>query len=181
MSERFEILTNCKTSGPSIAFTEKYPELADLIKRMVSNTPALRPNIKEIKNSSLFKNLVKLPSDWQILGLNDKRNLIKIGANGKCKAKYVKLQENNLLVYNRKDDEKAKFCYPLEECKIITEKKTSLLETPHRGAALKRMKSTLDFAEKLFPLDYSYKVCVEHPQLETLYLYVQSSPLCSAS
>ena len=176
ISERHEVLQHCKQYGPSAEFSVKYPELAGMIKQMTSENPAFRPSIAEIKKTRLFAGIESGASEWDKLGVNGKKNLIKIGSNGKCKTKFVKVFSNNLLVYNHKGDEKAKFCYPLQECKIITQR-----NTPSSTKPIKRNKSSYALEENMVPLDSCYRVSIEHPQLETLYLFVQNVPLCPVS
>lgn len=178
LSERYEILRECRLNrGPSAEFAAKYPELAGLITRMVSEDPALRPTVDEIKESPLFAGEERgKGADWEKLGFNGRRSLIAIGSTGKPKSKFLKICEDNLLVYNRKEDVKAKFCYPLNECKITTERNNSVSK-----GHIRRIRSAQDMSESMVPTEYAYKVAVEHPQLETLYMFLQSPPLCSFS
>ncbi|MDR3549767.1 MAG: protein kinase [Candidatus Pacebacteria bacterium] len=174
ISERYEILRKCRARhGPSLEFSVKYPEMAELIARMTSESPAQRPTIDELKNSELFASEGR-GCDWEKMGFADRKSLISIGSAGKCKVKYLKICENNLLVYNKKEDGKAKFCYPLNECKIVT-----LRNTPVPKASIRRNRSSHQFSETMVATEYAYRVAVEHPQLETLYLFLQTAPLCS--
>lgn len=175
LSERYEILCKCRVhNGPSFAFASKYPELGTLIARMTSEVPSQRPSIVEIKESTLFAG-EKKGRDWEKMGFNGTKSLISIGANGKRKVKYLKLCGDNLLIYNRKGDEKAKFCYPLNECKIVPSSSTAATKCP----PIRRYQSSRQCLKSTGPIDYAYKVAVEHPQLETLYMFLLSPPLCS--
>jgi len=162
-SERFDMIRKCRQYGPSKEFSAKFPELAVLIKKMVSEAPINRPCAEELKNSLIFKPETKVQSEWEKFGLNGKC-IVKVGLNGKSKTKYVKIQGENLLVYKKTTDRKAKLCYPLGECKIQAEN--------NRARRIKRNLSSHNFVEDAISGGCANSVIVEHPQLETLYFKV---------
>ncbi len=177
LSERYEIIRRCRQSGPSAEFYAKFPELAVLIKRMTSENPLVRPSAIELKESALFKLEPKPEGEWEKLGLNGKKCLVKVGTSGKCKTKYVKISGGNLFLYAKKTDQKAKLCYPLTECKIVPPEDN----VSKTVSTIRRNRSTNNFLEDVVPAGFAYKVSVEHPQLETLHFFVQNASMCSVT
>ena len=173
LSERYQILCDCRKSGPPKEFMEKYPEIGMLIRRMTDNDPIKRPDIDELKKFTLFKTFDPfINKSWNSLNLKGKKCIVKIGESEKTKTKYAKIIGDNLLLYARKIDKKAKLYYPLNECKISTS--GNVVCTP-RG--IKRNCSSCNFKEDLKAIDHSCKILIEHPQLETLYIFFQTDSL----
>lgn len=172
LSERYEIIRNCRKFGPSKEFSSKYPEIASLIKRMVDVNPALRPTIVDLKNMKIFRVKDKSEvNDWQALCRNKRKCMMKTG-EGKLKFKYVKILKDRLFIYCNKSDKKAKLYYPLEESKIITIDTVSVRKKSHI-----RNQSLHNFDKESASMNYSYKIVVEHPQLETLHIFFQEEAL----
>ena len=176
LSERHEIIKKCRQQGPSKEFMTKYPELGAMIKNMTSDNPAIRPTAENLKDSPVFRQEDKTAAEWENIGLNGEKCLVKIGVNGKCKTKYVKIYGGNLLLYAKKTDQKARLCYPLAECKIMGSSNLAPQQAP-----LRRNRSFNYSIEDVLPVGYSYKASIEHPDLETLHFFVQNSTACSTS
>jgi len=171
LSERYQILHDCRKAGPSKEFMSNHPEIGKLIERMTDKDPKARPDAGELIMFPLFR--VKessVISNWKELDLKGEKCLVKIGDDAKIKTRYIKLIGGNLLLYPRKIDKKAKFCYPLKECKIAI---AEIIQTPKEN--VKRNSSLRNFSEELIFLSNSRKIVIEHLQLETLQIYVRGN------
>lgn len=171
LSERMKILELCRKSILPKDFVEQYPEIAAIIKRMVNDKPSIRPTASELKKLHLFDAKPKtMSNEWEQLHLNEAKCVVKLGTDGKAKPKYVKIMGDSLLLYNKKTDKKAKLCYPLKECKIHNSGTTS-----EQVQEIKQNKSLNDLNENV--VVPSYKIIIEHPQLETLNIFLSNLPL----
>jgi len=170
LSERLQVLQQCRKSMLPKDFTEQYPDIAQLISRMVNDKPAVRPTAGELKKLHLFEIKPKSVSNkWEQLPLNETKCVVKLGTDGKTKTKYLKILGDSLLLYNKKTDKKAKLCYPLKECKINNSGISIEQE-------IKQNKSLSDLNENMV-ISNSYRIVIEHPQLESLNIFLNSFPL----
>jgi len=127
-SERFENIKNVRNflQIPT-ELNKNLPELANLIIKMTSKNPLERPNISTIINNEIFskytaKRKLSRAKSGSIKIFENKIQKFEssLGLDGKWKTRYVKLTENmdKLLVFNKKEEQKARYCYPLSECRI---------------------------------------------------------------
>ncbi len=132
-SERYEQLAKCRTGALPAGFAERHPELACLISQMTASDPSKRPTTLSILRHPLFARFrcdcdtPRSPTD-PMADLRQKKlqpeadspafpAMVRIGNKSKCKRMYLKLVKGKLFGYKRQDKKKARFCYPLKECK----------------------------------------------------------------
>ena len=164
-SERYEILKTSRKQGPPKEFMDMNPEIGEIIKRMMANDPSKRPNAEDLKNLAIFKE--KKCDNTLNKKLNEKKCIVQIGSSGKTKIKYVKIIRENILLYDDKIRNKAKMCYPLKECKII--------ETSNNSVYKKKIRKNCSFHnlnDSMAVKKYLYEITLEHPQLESLHIFV---------
>eukprot|EP00826_Nyctotherus_ovalis_P037048 TRINITY_DN3351_c0_g1_i4.p1 TRINITY_DN3351_c0_g1~~TRINITY_DN3351_c0_g1_i4.p1 ORF type:complete len:154 (-),score=41.21 TRINITY_DN3351_c0_g1_i4:36-497(-) len=137
---------------------------------MTDKDPAARPAAEELRKFPLFR-VKENPAlnGWSELDLKGKKCLVKIGEDAKIKTRYIKLVGGSLLLYPRKGDKKAKFCYPLKECKVVMGG-----ENGSKGY-IRRNMSLCNLSEEWLVLGSSYKVVIEHSQLETLQIFLRGN------
>eukprot|EP00826_Nyctotherus_ovalis_P034731 TRINITY_DN2914_c0_g2_i5.p1 TRINITY_DN2914_c0_g2~~TRINITY_DN2914_c0_g2_i5.p1 ORF type:complete len:458 (-),score=107.05 TRINITY_DN2914_c0_g2_i5:57-1430(-) len=173
LSERFEVLQQCRKSMLPKEFTEQYPEIAAVISRMVSEKPSVRPTAGELQKLHLFEPKQKqMNNEWEKLNINETKCTIKLGATGKPKTKYLKILGDSLLLYNKKTDMKAKLCYPLKECRINSSEVGG-----DQAQEIKHNKSVCDSSENSTAAS-CFRIVIEHPQLESLHVLLTNLPLC---
>lgn len=165
LSERFEVLQQCRKSILPKEFTAQYSEIATVVSRMVSEKPSVRPTAGELQKLHLFDLKHKLMNnEWEKLNINETKCTVQLGPTGKHKTKYLKILGDSLLLYNKKTDKKAKLCYPLKECRINSSEKgrDQVQETKHS-------KSACDSNENAAVAN-CFNIVIEHPQLESLHI-----------
>ena len=163
------MIRDCRKSGPSKEVMLKYPEIGSIIGKMVNINPSLRPSAIDLKNYKIFKTKIKMDSnDWETVFINLTKCMIKIDADKKAKTRYIKILNGSLAIYIKKINKKAQVCYPLEECKIVTSNSAPVYK---RNRA--RNQSLYNFDKDLINSNYSCKMTIEHPQLETLHIFFQ--------
>lgn len=168
LSERYQILSDCRKQGPSKEFLARHPEIGELIKRMADKDPATRPTAEELKKFPLFRGRENpAPNGWSELDLKGQKCLVRIGEDAKVKTRYIKLVGGNLLLYPRKGDKKAKFCYPLRECRVVTGG-----DNGSKGH-IRRNMSLCSLSEEWLALGNSTKITIEHSQLQTLHVFLR--------
>ena len=146
-----------------------YPDLARIISQMISCDPMERPSIELIRNSAIFKKCLTGPILKRSYSeANDEvgdcvRVMVMLGAQGKWKARFVKLCGGKLLVFNKSGDRKARYCYELSEC--------ALSYTDEPVANVLPIGSGRHYSCDKMP---NYVIRIEHRELETVYVRVES-------
>ncbi len=126
VSERHALLKAAKTSRTFPGcFIESYPKLSGLILRMLSPVPAKRPTIIELMNDPIFcQSFAGVEIKRKLSGGNvDGELLVKKGQGTVWKIRYVKLVGENLYLYKKRGDQKARAWYSLNACLVNAEKK----------------------------------------------------------
>ncbi len=152
---------------------------------MVSLDPKSRPSVGELMVSKVFQSenrsvrsySLPAPQEGECMSF-----LTIVGRGDRWKQRYIRFGKENLLAYKNKEDTKAKFCYAFKDCKIaplangrdeVTERAESTQEENKQPYSAKRHVSLgTDCDGRLKPAKLILKV--EHRELETLYLRVES-------
>lgn len=162
LSERWKIIKDCREHLIPSSLIEKHPELGNLIMKMTSDNPHLRPAANDLMKLNLCALKANtMNKQWEELNINEKELVVKVG--GKVKQKYLKIIDDCLLVYSKKGNKKAKLCYPLKNS-TVTIKWKSLDEE-------KITKENLSNETEYL------RIVIEHPQLETLEILNKDSIL----
>jgi len=208
-SERYDQLRKCRAGILPSAFLEKYSPLATLIKSMTSKDPINRLLTYEILKHPLFMKfrceceILKSPQsslshsngstedEEQKDEICQQNAMVMIGKNGRPKQMFVKVSGGKLLGYKRPDKKKAKFCYPLAECKIqnirrvraILDENESepIIEDRDENETIEKIDVPIEIIEKkdnenknnseiVVSHDVAMEIC--HPELRTLYLMI---------
>jgi len=161
LSGRYNMLYLCRKEGPSEDFMLNFPEIGKLVKSMTNIDPDIRPSIEELMALSLFR--MEDDNEWVKGSLEGKEVIVKVGKEGRFKVKFAKILNDNILLYNKETDNKAKLCYNLKNCRITTvELKT--VQTVGKN----ELKKELSEDNKSL-----YKIVIEHPQLKTLQIVLR--------
>ena len=192
LSERYLKLKNCRKGRLPAGLLETYPQLSNLIQSMTSIDPSLRPTSAEILTHALFSRFRweceagKSPKEPMLPEEVEKRAekaMVQIGNDGKLKEMYLKVIGGKLFGYKTPEEKKARFCYPLAECKIgaiytraiFNGKDKIIQERKENSSTADIDPSTLpssspeDKSPGMMVLDNS-TLEVSHPDLETIYL-----------
>jgi hypothetical protein len=111
--ERINIIKDSKEGNIPESLEKELPEIANLIKSMLSLNPAARPCVEKIMQS------LKLPSEVksQLCGSVSYR---KENAT-KWRKKYFRVLDNNLYVYNRENERKAENVFNFSHWQVTLE------------------------------------------------------------
>jgi translation initiation factor 2-alpha kinase 4 len=165
LSERYNMLHLCRKEGPSKDFMQNFPEIGELIKLMTNINPNVRPSIEELMALPLFQ-----MEDNGLIKGSLGEVIVKVG-EGKFKPKFAKLLNDNLLLYNKEADNKAKFCYDLKNCRVtMVELKVAQVD---ERSELREDQSKGDKS--------LYEVVIEHPQLKTLQILLSEAQITSGN
>jgi len=154
---------------------------------MVSIDPLVRPNISDIMINPIFLNECKNSRCYSepTPSLDSQSNyteiLLKFGS-GNWKFKYVRICKDNLFIYKKRGDAKAKFCYQFDESKLFLENftkstepflvKTSCKEELKEFSA--KLKRQHTWTSELAAERKTFVLRIEHRDLETLYLKLEN-------
>jgi len=161
LSERCEVLKNCREQILPQEFVENYPELSELIKQMTTNDPELRPTAEDLLKSRFFS-VKKSSNNWSKLNVTDKTFKVKLETADQFKERFLKIIGDTLLIYKDKN-RKAKLAYPLDESFIIIQ---------HSKRIRKSICTASDLKENLESIKGPCKVIIEHHQLETMEILI---------
>lgn len=152
LSERHEILNNCREQRLPKEFLIEYPELSALITQMVNIDPSVRPTAEELLKTNVFG----ASNDWSKLNVSEKMCKVKLETADKSKERFIKIIGDTLLLYKNRNT-KAKLCYSLNQSSVTIYRANS--------KSFKRINSSYNLNEELKSFS---KIVIEHPQLETI-------------
>ena len=124
---------NAKTLPEGLV--QAFPKLAGLIMKMLSQNPAKRPSIIELMNDPIFcHSLGEIEVKRKLSGGSLEGELLVKKGNGETwKIRYLKLSGENLYVYKKRGDHKARIWYSLKDCLVNAERAVPKLKTSGGG------------------------------------------------
>ena len=155
---------------------------------MVSLKTSQRPTAKEILWNPNFDKFhweaeAKSPhAAGNLIKAEAHRAMVMIGENGKLREMYIRIMGGKLFGYKTMESEKARFSYPLAECKIELRQVSAFLGGEEPIIQERKNEDELEIFEGLDAneemdketpvISHDDVLEIRHPELETIYVMI---------